>query len=246
MDAATRERLRTLPGAPRPDRLRRLTAPWRCLPDFLIIGAQKSGTTSLYRWLERHANVVTGPWKECSFFDAERRTTAGYRACFPLRRTRRQVEVATGGPVRVGEATPYYLFQPDVPRRVAALLPDARLIALLRDPVERAYSHYRHNVALGIETLSFEDAIDAEPERTGRGPDDGFRHFSSDPSGAMDEVTSFLGLPREPDRPYDVHNRGEDGPPMAHATRDGLRRRFAAADRDLEALLGIELPWPRA
>jgi hypothetical protein len=66
----------------------------------------------------------------------------------------------------VGEASPGYLFHPLAPERVRATVPDARLIALLRDPVDRALSHYHHEVALGREPLTFEEAIEAEPERT--------------------------------------------------------------------------------
>jgi hypothetical protein len=65
----------------------------------------------------------------------------------------------------VGEASPSYLFHPLAPERVARLLPDARLIALLRNPVDRAFSHYQHEVALGREPLSFEAAVDREDER---------------------------------------------------------------------------------
>ena len=64
-----------------------------------------------------------------------------------------------------GEASPYYLFHPLVPERARELVPDARLIVLLRDPVARALSHYHHERALGMEPLSFEDALDAEAER---------------------------------------------------------------------------------
>jgi hypothetical protein len=67
--------------------------------------------------------------------------------------------------LRSGEASPYYLFHPHVPGRVAEHLPGVKLIALLRDPVQRAYSHYQHEVAGGFETLSFEEAIEAEPAR---------------------------------------------------------------------------------
>ncbi len=66
----------------------------------------------------------------------------------------------------VGEASPSYLFHPQAPERVASLLPGAKLIALLRDPVDRAYSQWQHERALGREPLSFEDAIAAEEERT--------------------------------------------------------------------------------
>ena len=70
-----------------------------------------------------------------------------------------------GVELRTGEASPYYLFHPHVPGRVAEHLPRVKLIAMLRDPVERAYSGYQHEVGRGFETLSFEEAIEAEPGR---------------------------------------------------------------------------------
>jgi hypothetical protein len=72
-----------------------------------------------------------------------------------------------GRPIITGEASPYYLFHPRVPARVATLLPHVKLIALLRNPVDRAYSHYQHEVSLGVEKLSFADAIEHEQERIG-------------------------------------------------------------------------------
>jgi hypothetical protein len=135
----------------------RATARIRPLPDFLIIGAQKAGTTALYTYLRRHPSITGPAWKEVSFFDRQyTRGAAWYRGNFPLRSSGRTV----------GEASPSYLFHPLAPQRVAALLPDVKLIAILRDPVDRAYSHYRHEVALGREQLSFEDALAAEEERT--------------------------------------------------------------------------------
>ena len=136
----------------------KLTSPLRLLPDFLIIGAQKSGTTSLYTYLRRHP-AITGPlWKETNFFDVHyRRGPAWYRGHFPLRRR--------AGTRIVGEASPSYVFHPRAPRRVRDLLPAVRLMVLLRNPVDRALSHYQHEVALGREPLSFEDALQAEEER---------------------------------------------------------------------------------
>ena len=134
----------------------RLTSSMRPLPNALIIGAQKAGTTALYAWLRDHP-AVTGPaWKEVNYFD--RRYAKGprwYRGNFPRAR----------GATVVLEATPGYLFHPQAPERVRELLPDARLVALLREPVGRAYSHYQHEVALGREPLSFEDAVARENER---------------------------------------------------------------------------------
>jgi hypothetical protein len=136
----------------------RATAPARPLPDFLVIGAQKAGTTALYAYLRRHP-AITGPsWKEVSFFDRHyARGEAWYRGNFPNRlRARGKL---------VGEASPSYLFHPLGPARVRELVPEARLVALVRNPVDRALSHYNHEVALGRETLSFEEALDAEEER---------------------------------------------------------------------------------
>ncbi len=133
-----------------------LTARLRPLPDFLIIGAQKAGTTALYAYLRRHPEVTGPTWKEVSYFDRHfQRGPAWYRGNFPLR-SRRQI---------VGEASPSYVFHPQAPERVAALVPDVRLIVLVRDPVERALSHYHHEVALGREELPFEEALEREDER---------------------------------------------------------------------------------
>jgi sulfotransferase family protein len=131
------------------------TARLRPLPDFLILGAQKAGTTALYAYLLWHPQITGPSFKEVSFFD--RHYAHGerwYRAHMPVRRDG-----------IVGEASPSYLFHPLAPERVARMLPDARLIALLRNPVDRAFSHYQHEVALGREPLSFEDAFAREDER---------------------------------------------------------------------------------
>lgn len=154
-----------VPRIPEPVRIVLRNAVWACgtatarlrpLPDFLLIGAQKAGTTALYAYLRRH-RAITGPaWKEVSYFDRHyRRGSAWYRGNFPLR----------AGTRIVGEASPSYLFHPAAPERAAALVPEVRLIVLVRDPVERALSHYHHEVALGRELLSFEEALACEDER---------------------------------------------------------------------------------
>jgi hypothetical protein len=131
------------------------TAGLRPLPDFLILGAQKAGTTALYAYLRWHPEITGPSFKEVSFFDRHyAKGERWYRAHMPVRRRS-----------LVGEASPSYLFHPLAPERVAGMLPGARLIALLRNPVDRAFSHYQHEVALGREPLSFEDAVDREDER---------------------------------------------------------------------------------
>ncbi len=146
-------------------RLRRLrfgfrvaTAGARTLPSFIIIGAQKGGTSTLYRLLSQHPDVTATKLKEVHFFDLNfSRGTSWYAAQFPLSVPRRRV---------TGESSPYYLFHPQAPRRIRELLPEVKLIVLLRDPVTRAYSHYQHNRRKGREPLSFSDAVEREAERT--------------------------------------------------------------------------------
>jgi hypothetical protein len=150
---------------PRPSWPQLLSSPLRCLPDFLIIGAQKAGTTSLFASLNEHPSVWMPPCKECHFFTRPWRPMLAYRGFFPTRRTRDRMG-RDGEPVRLGEATPYYLFHPRTPARVARSLPEVKLIAILRDPVERAYSHHRHCVRRGTESLDFEAALEAEATRT--------------------------------------------------------------------------------
>jgi hypothetical protein len=131
----------------------------RSLPDALIIGAQKCGTSSLHYYLTQHSGVIAPLRKEVHYFDLNfERGTKWYRAHFGR----------LGASGTNLDSSPYYLFHPLVAQRARALLPDARLIALLRDPVRRAYSHYWHERDKGREQLSFEDALAAEPERVAR------------------------------------------------------------------------------
>lgn len=137
----------------------RLTTPWRVLPDFLVIGVMKGGTTSLFQYLAKHPKINPPFRKEIKFFDLHYGQGLNwYRAHFPLK------EKMAGGAV-TGEATPYYIFHPLAAERIANDIPSAKLVALLRNPVDRAYSHYNHMVRVGREPLSFEDALDQEDER---------------------------------------------------------------------------------
>jgi Sulfotransferase domain len=144
----------------------RATAAARPLPDFLILGAQKAGTTALYAYLREHP-ALTGPaWKEVSFFDRHFwRGEAWYRGNFPNKVYLRAIRARAAVDAIVGEASPSYVFHPHAPERAAELVPDARLIVLVRNPVDRALSHYHHEVALGREPLPFEQALDDEETR---------------------------------------------------------------------------------
>jgi hypothetical protein len=132
------------------------------LPGFVVIGAQRCGTTSLFATLSQHPAVGVPFRKEIHFFDRDiyERGERFYRSFFPS-----PGKLRARGQVLTGEATPDYLFHPRGAQRVAAMLPDARFIVLLRDPVVRAWSHHALHATRGREPLSFEDAIEAEPER---------------------------------------------------------------------------------
>jgi hypothetical protein len=132
-----------------------VTAPAR-LPSFLIIGAQKSGTTTLLDALGHHPGVFAPP-DELHFFSHRwDRGLPWYEAQFSPTQADDRV---------IGEKSPSYLSHPDAPGRIAGTLPAARLVVLLRDPVQRAYSHYWHNRRLDKEPLSFADAVAAEDGR---------------------------------------------------------------------------------
>jgi Sulfotransferase domain len=144
------------------------TSGLRDLPDFIVIGCQRGGTTSLYRYLSLHPCVApTVVSKGVHYFDVHRdRALSWYRGHFPPSAYRRWRSVAYHQPTITGEASPYYLFHPLVPEQVAHAVPDARLIAVLRDPVKRAFSHYHHEREGGFEDRpTFEEALDAEDAR---------------------------------------------------------------------------------
>jgi len=152
------------PG-PHPERGALLTAPFRLLPDYVILGARCCGTTSLQHYLVAHPHVESPLTKEIHFFDDHYARGAGwYRAHFPLALARKAAE-RQGARLLCGEASPFYLYHPLVPARLHTLLPAARLLVLLRDPVDRAYSHYQQIRREGEEPLSFAEALAAEAER---------------------------------------------------------------------------------
>jgi Sulfotransferase domain len=137
----------------------------RVLPTFLVIGAQRAGTSTFFYHLCRHPQIARPVKKEVHFFDHRYwRGVDWYRSFFPTavaqQRARRR-----GGELLGAEATPYYLFHPAVPARVAETLPDVLLIAILRNPVDRAYSHYQRTRDKNAEPLSFEKALAAEKRR---------------------------------------------------------------------------------
>lgn len=140
---------------------RLMTSPVRAWPDFLIIGTMRGGTTALHRYLSLHPEVTPAIRKELHFFDYDfHRGALWYRSHFPLRFRMERTGSVTG------EATPNYLFHPLAAERAAQTVPAVRLLVLLRNPVERAHSHWRHAVRQGYEDLGFEEALEEEERRT--------------------------------------------------------------------------------
>jgi hypothetical protein len=154
-----------------------VTSALRPLPDFLIIGTKRGGTTSLYYSLLKHPQVMPmfpsarhlpkrNETKGVRFFDTGfHHSESWYRSWFPTRQARLLAQRHVGGRVLVGEASPYYLFHPQAAERAASVVPDVKIIALLRDPVERTHSAWKERVRNGQEGLDFDAALRAEPDR---------------------------------------------------------------------------------
>jgi hypothetical protein len=131
----------------------------RVMPNFIIIGAQKGGTTSLFEYLIQHPDLIPPLKKEVKFFDLNYQNGLDwYRAHFPFAYRLKEGQIT-------GESSPNMLFHPLAPEQTARHLPNVRLIVLLRDPGQRAYSHYQMNLRSGRDTGSFQEAINREPQR---------------------------------------------------------------------------------
>ncbi len=145
----------------------RPTAALRVFPDYIIAGAQRSGATSLQRVLSEHPNLTSANHMEgVHYFDIAFHHSAGwYRIHFPTKAYARWVTYRTDAPLRVGEASPYYMFHPLAPQRIRETLPGVKIIVILRDPVERTISHHKHEMQRGNEQLDLESALSAESAR---------------------------------------------------------------------------------
>ena len=173
MPKLTKEKIRTFltrwpeRALPIPDIwIRDLTANQRILPSFIIIGAQRCGTTSLYDYLSNHPQIIPSPVKELFYFDDYyTRPINWYKSFFPTEKQKEKLERDLVARVITGEASPSYFFHPYAARRIKETLPQVKLILVLRDPIERAYSHYNHIKRLNREPLSFEEALQKELER---------------------------------------------------------------------------------
>ena len=240
--------------------------------DFIVIGAQKAGTTALFDYLAGEPGVALSNVKEVHFFDDEAVDWAApdygaYHAHFPARDGR-----------VTGEATPIYAYWPGAMERIAAYNPAARLILLLRDPVERAWSHWKMEYARGVETAPFAWCIRQGRQRLFEAQPWGVhREFSyvergfygeqveqvlglfpreqlliaraeelrEDPNTVLGAVRSFLGLvPGGLVEPRQVHVGREMDYGQALRAEDiaHLRAVYAADQERLERLTGITFP----
>jgi hypothetical protein len=225
------------------------TATQRVLPDFLVIGVKRGGTTSVWNWLVRHPHVApmfpsTQQIKSPHYFDIHfARGEAWYRSHFPTIASLERTAKRTGFRPLAGEASPYYVFHPLAAERAALTVPGAKMIVTLRNPVDRAYSNFWERVGSAAEDLpNFEAAIDAEEQRL-----DG-------------ETERILADPRYHSVHHDSHSylaRGrytEHLAPWRELFGDGLlvipfedlQREAAATYRKIQEFLGLPVVAPPA
>ncbi|CUR55118.1 Sulfotransferase domain-containig protein [metagenome] len=147
------------------------TVSQRTMPDFLVIGTKRGGTTSLFNYLMMHPGILglfpQSRAKKSSdyFFKQQHHGETWYRSHFHTSAYRSLKQRRLGYATVAGEASPYYLWDPRIAGAVHAFSPSMKAIALVRDPVERAWSHYQERTANGVEPLSFPDALRAEDDR---------------------------------------------------------------------------------
>lgn len=248
-----------------------LLGPLHVVPDFLIIGAARSGTSFLYRNLRRHPALSSAHHKELHFFDSSRyRLGMGwYRRQFPLR-TRKLAARLTGHPFRTGEATPRYLWHPQAAARVARHLPDVRLLALLRHPVERAYSHWAYARGRGADLPPFDEVVEHELAQGVDAADSGFlargiyvdqlerwrQHFPEermlivqserlflDAAATWVIIQRFLKVPLAPLPWSEARNASVGGEAMSPLSRERLESFYRPHNERLFALLGERYDW---
>lgn len=185
------------------DGYRVLTGSRRILPDFLIIGAAKCGTTSLYNYLIQHPQILPSSKKEVHYFDYYyHKGLIWYRSHFATQSEVEKRKEFKEQRIITGESTPYYFAHPLSPERAHQLLPNAKLLCMLRNPVDRAISSYYNQVRLGIEKIkTFEEAIDKEQERI-KGHEERLRN---DPTFSSYEHKYFAYL-RRSEYGYQIEN----------------------------------------
>ena len=139
-----------------------ITASMRVLPDFIIIGSMKCGTTSLYYDICEHPCTLAAAYDEIGFFDSNFHLGINwYRSMFPTQKIMNKIREDTGYSI-TGEDTPFYFWKKEVAERISLDIPKTKIIVILRNPVDRAYSNYNLAVRENNEKLTFEETIEEE------------------------------------------------------------------------------------
>jgi len=241
-------------------------------PDFIIVGGQRCGTTTLYNNLISNSDVTAATQKEIHFFDNH------YHEGLTWYKNQFKKSLCTG------ESTPYYIFHPHSLRRISNDIPNVKIIILLRNPVDRAYSHYWFESREKNEHLSFEDAINEEPARL-KGELDkmindenyysfAHQHFSyltrgiyisqlknvfryfkknqiliissenffKNPSNTLKQVSNFLEISDNYKFPIKVYNKSNNIT-MNENTRNKLEKYFVKYNKELYNFLGNDFDW---
>lgn len=271
--------------------VRRLTARWRALPEAFILGAPKCGTTSMTYDLGRHPAYVPAPVKEIMFLQELPNFRSNwevhpwirfawgrysddlmsYRKFFPLKRALQKAAERTGGRSLTGDHTPFYLYCPITAERIRRIAPNAKLIILLRDPVERTYSDYNMHIERNPdESRSFEQAIQDEIDGTCKDFRMTYLHqgiyephvrrwmemfpreqllvvdsaeYFRDRENVASRLYEFLELPPHKIGNTPVRNRGDYVEPMKSETREMLCEYFQPHNRRLRDLMGVDYGW---
>ena len=132
------------------------------LPNFFIIGTPKAGTTSLYNYLKSHPDIFMSPKKEPNFFSFQ---DIGNQKLYYPEKNIKSVELYkilfknAKNKIAIGDASVSYLFYEQVPKRIKKIVPNAKIIIILRQPTSRAFSHYLMDSRLGLVNLNFEDIV---------------------------------------------------------------------------------------
>jgi hypothetical protein len=226
----------------------RRTAAARALPDFLVIGVKRGGTTSVWNWLVRHPHVApmfpaAQQIKSPHYFDISYANGLDwYRSHFPTRAALDRIAERTGFRPLTGEASPYYVFHPLAAARVQETLPAVKLIVTLRNPVDRAYSNYWERRGSDAEPLdTFEAALDAEPERLAGEAE----KIAADPAyySRAHDCHSYLARGRYTEHLGAWSDRfGPDQ--LLVLPFDELRVRPVSAYRQIQTFLGLPLVEP--
>ena len=159
-------------------------------PNFFIVGAPRAGTTSLYFYLKQVPEVYLSPVKEPNYFSI--RVIPADHYLLPIRNKSNYLRLFEGvkDEIAIGEASPSYLEDPEAPKLIHQVAPHAKIIILLRDPVERAFSHYLMMVSQGYEKLSFREAIEQILSKKSRGE---FRHYLT-PGLYSEQIKRYINI----------------------------------------------------